>query len=48
MIGTCKVLKKKKQIVFVGKLNEAKGYDIFCNAIKQLMDKKPEWKAFSI
>ena len=43
-----KVIKKSKQIVFVGKLNEAKGYDIFCDAINRIMDKTPKWKAFSI
>ena len=28
-----KILKKYKQIIFVGKLNESKGYDLFCKAL---------------
>ena len=39
------VNKKKRWITFVGKLNKAKGYDIFCKAIKKVLDKHPEWKA---
>ena len=37
--------KKKNIISFVGKLNMAKGYDIFGNAITQILDKHPNWKA---
>tara|TARA_B100000963_G_scaffold339872_1_gene337976 strand:+ start:1842 stop:3971 length:2130 start_codon:yes stop_codon:yes gene_type:complete len=37
--------KKKKWIVFVGKLNRAKGYDVFSAAIKQILSKYPDWKA---
>ena len=37
--------KKKKIISFVGKLNLAKGYDIFGNAITQILDKHPTWTA---
>jgi glycosyltransferase involved in cell wall biosynthesis len=40
--------KKKKWITFVGKLNRAKGYDIFSKAIKHILNKNPEWKAFVI
>ena len=36
---------KKKWITFVGKLNKAKGYDVFCNSIKEVLDKNPDWKA---
>jgi len=36
---------KKKWITFVGKLNKAKGYDIFCKAISDVLDKNPSWKA---
>ena len=43
-----KISKKKKQIVFVGKLNESKGYDLFCEAINKVLNKNPDWKAFSI
>ena len=37
--------KKKKWITFVGKLNRAKGYDVFVNAIKKILDKYPDWVA---
>ena len=37
--------KKKKLISFVGKLNSAKGYDIFGNAIVKILNKYPSWKA---
>ena len=44
--GNLSLLKnKKKWITFVGKLNKAKGYDIFCKAIKSGLDKNPSWKA---
>ena len=43
-----KILKKEKKIVFVGKLNESKGYDIFCDATKKLLDSHKNWKAYSI
>ncbi len=43
-----KISKKKKQIIFVGKLNEAKGYDLFCDAVDKVLNKYPDWKAFSI
>ncbi len=37
--------KKKKWITFVGKLNRAKGYDIFAKSIKIILNKYPDWKA---
>ena len=37
--------KKKKQIVFTGKLNSSKGYDLFGKAVIKILDKYPEWKA---
>ena len=41
-----KILKnKKKWITFVGKLNRAKGYDIFSKSIIKILNKHPEWKA---
>jgi len=43
-----KILKKEKKIVFVGKLNESKGYDIFCDATKKVLDNHKSWKAYSI
>ena len=36
---------KKKIISFVGKLNKAKGYDIFCSAIPKILNKYPSWDA---
>ncbi len=36
---------KKKIISFVGKLNKAKGFDIFGNAITKILDKHPDWEA---
>ena len=36
---------KKKWITFVGKLNKAKGYDVFCKAIVKVLDKHSDWKA---
>ncbi len=41
-----KILKnKKKWITFVGKLNRAKGYDIFSKSIIKILNKHPKWKA---
>ena len=37
--------KKKNWITFVGKLNKAKGYDIFAKSIKKILNKYPNWKA---
>jgi len=37
--------KKKKWITFVGKLNKAKGYDIFAKAIVKVLNKNTKWKA---
>ena len=36
---------KKKWITFVGKLNRAKGYDIFGKAITHVLNKYPDWRA---
>jgi glycosyltransferase involved in cell wall biosynthesis len=36
---------KNKWITFVGKLNKAKGYDIFGKAILNVLKKNPEWRA---
>ena len=44
--GSIALLKNKdKWITFVGKLNKAKGYDIFCKAIKDILNKNLKWKA---
>jgi glycosyltransferase involved in cell wall biosynthesis len=37
--------KKKKIITFVGKLNTAKGYDLFGKAIIKILNKHKEWKS---
>jgi glycosyltransferase involved in cell wall biosynthesis len=39
---------KKNWITFVGKLNKAKGYDIFAKAIIKVLKKYPKWKAIVI
>ncbi len=36
---------KKNWITFVGKLNKAKGYDVFAESIKKILDKYPNWSA---
>ena len=39
---------KKKIITFIGKLNSAKGYDVFGNSILRILDKYKYWKAYVI
>jgi glycosyltransferase involved in cell wall biosynthesis len=39
---------KKKWITFVGKLNRAKGYDVFSKSIIKVLNKFPNWKAIVI
>ena len=39
---------KKKIILFVGRLNKSKGYDIFGSSITELLDKFPNWRAIVI
>ncbi len=39
---------KKKIITFIGKLNSAKGFDIFGNAVIKILDKYKDWKAYII
>jgi glycosyltransferase involved in cell wall biosynthesis len=39
---------KKKWITFVGKLNKAKGYDVFVKSIKKILDKYKDWKSIII
>ena len=43
-----KIHKKNKNIVFVGKLNKSKGYDIYKDAITKILDEYKNWKAYSI
>ena len=42
------IKKKKKWITFVGKLNRAKGYDIFVKSIIKILDKYQNWRAIII
>ena len=43
------VIKKKQNLItFVGKLNRAKGYDIFSKAIVNVLEKKKNWKSLVI
>ena len=43
-----KLYPKKNRIVFVGKLNPSKGYDIYRDAITKILDEYSNWEAFSI
>ena len=43
-----KKIKKNKNIIFVGRLNYSKGYDIFKEAIINILDEFPDWNAFSL
>ena len=40
--------RKNKWITFVGKLNRAKGYDIFAKSITKILEKNSSWKAIII
>ncbi len=40
--------KKNKLIIFCGKLNSSKGYDLFGRAIIKILDKYKNWKAIAI
>ena len=43
--NTIDISKKNNWITFVGKLNKAKGYDIFGNAVVKVLNKHKNWKA---
>ena len=43
-----KKIKKNKQIIFVGKLNESKGYDLYCKAMFKVLELNKDWIAYSI
>ncbi len=43
-----KPVKKQKNIIFVGRLNHSKGYDLFKDAVIKILDKFPSWNAYSI
>ena len=40
--------KKNKTIIFTGKLNSSKGYDIFLNAITKILNKYKDWNAIAV
>ena len=40
--------KKEKIIIFAGKLNLSKGYDVFCNAAKKFLKVRKNWIFYSI
>ena len=43
-----KNIRKNKQIIFVGKLNESKGYDLYCKSMFRVLDENKDWKSYSI
>ena len=43
-----KKIKKEKNIIFVGRLNYAKGYDVFKDAVIKILNNFPKWKAYSL
>ena len=43
-----KKIKKEKNIIFVGRLNYSKGYDIFKDAVIKILNNFPQWKAYSL
>ncbi len=43
-----KINAKKKRIVFIGKLNVSKGYDIYKSAILRILNEFKDWKGYSI
>ena len=43
-----KIVKKNKQIIFVGKLNESKGYDLYCKSMFKVLNTNKNWIALSI
>ncbi|WP_075506719.1 glycosyltransferase [Candidatus Pelagibacter communis] len=43
-----KKIKKKKNIIFVGRLNYSKGYDIFKTSILKILDEFNDWNAYSL
>ncbi len=47
-VQTVNINKKEKLITFVGKLNKAKGYDIFGASVIKVLNKYKDWKAVVI
>ena len=40
--------KKRNNIIFTGKLNSSKGYDIFLKSVIRILDKYPNWTATAV
>ena len=40
--------KKNKLIIFTGKLNSSKGFDIYCKAVIKILNKFKDWRALAI
>ena len=40
------IKKKKEIIIFVGRLNASKGYDVFGETIVNVLNKHKKWKAY--
>ena len=47
-VETRKKIKKSNYITFVGKLNYAKGYDLYKDALIKILDKYPDWIGLSV
>ncbi len=43
-----KPIKKKKNIIFVGRLNHSKGYDLYKEALIKILDEFPAWSGCSL
>ena len=43
-----KIINKQKNIIFVGRLNYSKGYDLFKDAIIRILNEFPKWNAYSV
>ncbi len=41
-------IKKEKIIIFVGKLNHSKGYDVYRDAVVKILNENNDWKAYSV
>ena len=48
IIKPTKNKKKEKKIIFVGKLNKSKGYDLYVKSVNKILNLHKEWKAYSI
>lgn len=48
IITKFKLGKKSNIIVFAGKLNKSKGFDVFCHSIPEVLNKFPKWRGVII